>query len=307
VGERLDRENRSFARTCGPRYRESLRDLVLAMNHQGVAPWDIRLSNVVIGRWTDSPYWVDFELSHLSSDPRWSAHLLRQHVRLNQVFGLGLVTSQEVDKFARVAGDYSPVDFGELGQVGNVSDVEVGEGRWRWLLRDLTCWEGKRILDLGSNNCLYALRALQSGAAQVHCIERCPERIEDARFIKKAFGQFRPASGAIHLHNTDILNFLKTNNFKNDHFDITMALCSLYYLRRDEVAEAMRIIARISRECWLQANVETPRESAERREMAGVDFLAQQLHDAGFTEIRLIAPRGYHRPLLLGRKGGDRS
>jgi hypothetical protein len=66
--------------------------------------------------------------------------------------------------------------------------------------------------------------------------------------------------------------------------------------------KCLRIIARISGECWLQGNTWTKRESDECKEKATPEFLARQLRDAGFLDVTVITPKRYHRPLLIGRK-----
>ena len=221
---------------------------------------------------------------------------------MNDSFDLGLVTRKDVREYVRNAEIYSPVDFGFLGHMGDVSDVSAGEGRWRWLLKDLTDWRGMRILDLGANNCLYALRSLQKGAAEAQCVERNPEFYRQARFVRAAVEQMEGRTFPLTIHQTDIHAFLTSTPFPEEYFDLTLALCSIYYLERDAIAENMKVIGRISKECWLQANVGTPRDTEDFKEKASTAFLEKQLRAAGFDDVRVICPKGYIRPLLIGKK-----
>jgi hypothetical protein len=197
---------------------------------------------------------------------------------------------------------YSAVDLGPLGYLGDLGEVEAGEGRWQWLLKKQTQWKNKRVLDLGSNNCLYALRMLQLGAEEVHCVEINPEYCEEAILLRKIIEFLDGRKLNFHLHNRDMLDFLTASVIDDESFDIVMALCSIYYVGRREIPSALAIIARIGKECWLQANVGTIRQDKDRQVLAGVEFLAEQLHAAGFDHVQVIAPRNYSRPLLIGRK-----
>jgi SAM-dependent methyltransferase len=251
-------------------------------------------------------------LAHLESYWGWKEALEQHRQLVNRWFDLGLVTRERVREYKWAGSDgnvYSPVDLGELGWIGDISDVERGEGRWQWLLRDLANWEGKKILDLGANNCLYAIRALQRGAEEVHCVEIDADTCEAARLLKQAVEQTDSNTLNIHIHHSDIHSFLINANFPRDHFDITMALCSIYYLSREEISECMKIISRISKECWLQGNSETEREDADLFKRASREFLEGQLRHAGFSDVTVIAPdcyrkkpRQYYRPLLIGKK-----
>jgi hypothetical protein len=310
--ERSEREIALFTAAATPQLRESIRHHCCVLASRGVLPLDIKPGNLIVGQSTGNLYWIDFELAHLESYWGWK-EALEEHRRLvNRWFGAGLVTCERVREFKWAGSDghvYSPVDLGELGWVGDISDVERGEGRWRWLLRDLVNWKGKRILDLGANNCLYAIRELQRGAEEVHCVELNPDACEAARFLKQAVEQTDSSTLNIHIHYSDIHSFLTHADFPCDHFDITMALCSIYYLSREQIAECMKIISRISKVCWLQGNSETEREDADLFERASQEFLEGQLRDAGFSDVTVIAPecyrktpRQYHRPLLIGRK-----
>jgi hypothetical protein len=299
--QREERETILFRPHNNDDLKRQLRSLVTDFNHRGVAIQDIKYGNAIVGAQSHKLYWVDFERAYLEPSLGWPMAVDQQNRLLNDRFDLNLTVSRDIREQARVNAVYSPVDFGPLGTLGDVTNVEIGEGRWRWLLRDLAPWPGKRILDLGSNNGLYAVRALIAGAAEVTCVERDSRFFQQAQFVKRVTEQTAGSLNA-QLVNADILSYLRGLSVPEGHFDITMALCSIYYLSREAIKESMRIIARVSNECWLQANTGTERESDELKEKASPAFLAGQLRDAGFSVVTEIAPKRYSRPLLLGRK-----
>lgn len=310
--EREDREITFFGAVATPELRESIKSVSHQIACRGVLPLDVKPGNLIVGRNTGNLYWVDFEYAHLGSWSGWRDALDQHRRLLNRWFGVDMVTRERVRTFHWAGDDgdvYSPVDFGELGWVGDIADVERGEGRWRWLLAHQANWQGKRILDLGSNNCLYAVRELQQGAREVHCVEMNPEACGAARLIAQTVEQAQSRPLPLHIHNCDIHSFLVRSDFPPGYFDITMALCSIYYLSREQIAESLEIIASISNECWLQANNHTPRDDAGLFTRASQQFLEDQLREAGFTDVTVIAPdcywrkpRQYRRPLLIGRK-----
>jgi hypothetical protein len=300
--ERDKRETRLLFDFYGNKFTAQIKDVISKLNANGVAPLDIKLGNVIVGEKTQNLYWVDFERAQLKTYPQWEQSLQEQFLHLNRHFGLDFATKKDILEFTNGHEPYSPVDFGTFGYMGDVSDVASGEGRWRWLLKNQTCWKGKRILDLGANNCLYALRALQAGATEAHCVEKDPAAIRQAFFIKGICEQLHGRKLNIHFHETDIKTFLTTTQFAHEYFDLTMALCSIYYLSRNDMEDSIEIIGRISKECWLQGNIWTKRESIDLQHKSTTGFLKEQLANGGFQDVRVIAPRGYSRPLLKGRK-----
>ena len=299
--ERQRRQTEAFAEQLGS-FRPAIQDMATEMASRGVYPLDIKLGNLLVGQKTARLYWVDFERAYLSRGVPSAQRLELQYRLLNEWFGLDLVTRPAVAEYARTHEIYSPVDLGPLGHLGDLSEIQAGEGRWRWLLHDRIDWRGKRVLDLGTNNCLYGFREALAGAAEVHCVDRDAAAINEANFIRRAFEQLHRKKLNVRLHHTDIISFLRSQQFPRDHFDVTTALCSIYYLSREEIAESLRIVSRISRECWLQGNVWTPRADPQVAEFSRPEFLARQLRDAGFSDITLVWPRRYRRPLLIGKK-----
>jgi hypothetical protein len=62
--------------------------MVREVNARGVAPLDIKLGNFIRGATTGRLYWIDFEISRLSSQPRWEADLALEREMLEEIFEL---------------------------------------------------------------------------------------------------------------------------------------------------------------------------------------------------------------------------
>jgi hypothetical protein len=89
------RQIRIFAEKFGHTFRDEMRQMVLEMNRRGVAPFDIKLGNIVRGERTGRLYWLDFERARLRSQPRWD-EAIHEHYRLvDQGFDLMLGAANE--------------------------------------------------------------------------------------------------------------------------------------------------------------------------------------------------------------------
>jgi SAM-dependent methyltransferase/tRNA A-37 threonylcarbamoyl transferase component Bud32 len=308
--ERDAREARLYRTVLDGRYNGEIGELIRTINNKGVLLFDIKLGNVSVGASSGRLYWLDYESATLTPSPGEDEQRDLQFSLLNQWFGTEFWTRERIRQIKadpdspEFPGDrYSPVDLGWLGQIGDMTDPERGEARWHWLLNQQTEWTGKRVLDLGANNSVYAVRMLQAGAAEVHCVEMNPNMYRQAQLVRSVTEQLEGRPLPICLHASDMKSFLLENDFPDGYFDVAMALCSIYYQSEDDIRACMAVIRRIAKECWLQANIVTHMESDEGLgDRSSVEFLRKQMEEAGFTDVTVIAPRGYRRPLLIGRK-----
>lgn len=63
---------------------------------------------------------------------------------------------------------YSPVYFGYGLRIGKIWDINVGFGRWNFILKKhLPALTGKRVLSLGANNGFNAIQMLKNGAEEI--------------------------------------------------------------------------------------------------------------------------------------------
>jgi hypothetical protein len=74
--------------SCGADFRKEIASMVREVNARGVAPLDIKLGNFIRGATTGRLYWIDFEISRLSSQPRWEADLALEREMLEEIFEL---------------------------------------------------------------------------------------------------------------------------------------------------------------------------------------------------------------------------
>jgi hypothetical protein len=74
--------------SCGGDFRREIASMAREVNACGVAPLDVKLGNFIRGATTGRLYWIDFEVSRLSSQPRWEADLALSLEMLEEVFDL---------------------------------------------------------------------------------------------------------------------------------------------------------------------------------------------------------------------------
>jgi hypothetical protein len=90
TGSELDRREVALldAAGTGGDFRREIAAMVREVNARGVAPLDVKLGNFIRGSSTGRLYWIDFEISRLSSQPRWDEDLALQNEILQGLFGI---------------------------------------------------------------------------------------------------------------------------------------------------------------------------------------------------------------------------
>ncbi|HEY6909630.1 MAG TPA: hypothetical protein VI356_09690 [Myxococcales bacterium] len=71
-------------------FRSEIAQMAREINARGVAPLDIKLGNFIRGATTGRLYWIDFEISRLSSQPRWEEDLALERDTLERLFEISL-------------------------------------------------------------------------------------------------------------------------------------------------------------------------------------------------------------------------
>jgi hypothetical protein len=82
------REVELLDRAGGGDFRREILEMAREINSRGVAPLDVKLGNFIRGARTGRLYWIDFELSRLSSQPRWEEDLANHGRMLEELFDL---------------------------------------------------------------------------------------------------------------------------------------------------------------------------------------------------------------------------
>ncbi|MCB1037591.1 MAG: class I SAM-dependent methyltransferase, partial [Acidobacteria bacterium] len=181
--------------------------------------------------------------------------------------------------------------------------VDSGTGRWDFLngpaLSPLV--PGKRVLDLGSHNCVLPLLMLRAGARQVVAVEQSEEVAASARRLQRLFEWRDIATYDLDLRLADMRAMLDSDW---GSFDLVSSFCSLYYLEEEEMKRMVRRAAELAPVMVLQAKGDTrSRAPSNKAKKSAPEYLERLLRENGFPEVRSVAPRGFSRPLLIGRKG----
>lgn len=193
---------------------------------------------------------------------------------------------------------YYPIEFGYGVTVRPElrGDRHIGEANWRFLADHLPDLHGKRVLDIGCNAGLYALRMAQAGAREVVGVDF---DVRQAEFVREWFGgdpeRIRFVAGDA-----------KTFDFSTlGRFDLACLFCVVYHLG-DAADRVLAQLAEIADTVVLQGNL--PRVTGDKyrerthQELAGVSGMTALLRAHGFADIEVVAPAGHPKPLAIGRR-----
>jgi serine/threonine protein kinase len=308
--QRIARGRELLDTAVGPdfaaRYFAQLRKVHAA----GYVLHDIKYGNVVIEQDSGAPYLIDFDAARTYPSV---GYLTRRFLRdqdyrkFNRHFAADELTHERVRRLMkrRHRGDlgefYAPVYIPGGLRFGAIWNVDVGNGRWHYLLEhSLPPLGGKRVLDLGANNGFNALQMLRSGARQAVAVEMDQRVIPQARFLKRLYEW---------ADNTDYDLLWVHDDMGNvpvlelGRFDLVTALCSIYYLEDDQIAKLVRFLSRITDTMALECNTDLQIERTDPHtyEKASVAYAVNVLKRNGFSGVDVIAPSGYSRPLVIGR------
>jgi hypothetical protein len=83
-----EREIQLFSQMCDEGLTARICENVREINRRGVVLLDdVKLGNVVVGRKSGCPYWIDLESAQLSGFPQWEKSLQYQNSRIKRWFG----------------------------------------------------------------------------------------------------------------------------------------------------------------------------------------------------------------------------
>jgi len=226
-------------------------------------------------------------------------------LKFNQLFGPSALTERRVRAMARekVLGTvYAPILLEGGIRFGAIWNTDVGDARWRYLLgRNLPRLPGARILDLGANNGFNAIQMLRSGAREVVAVELTTEAIEQGQQVARLFEWSDNTTYNLRwIH----ANMTAAPTFELGTFDFVTALCSIYYLDDEDIASVTRYVSSITDTFVLQCNLDRRIARSDPRtfEKASLHYAERVLAANGFPSLTTIAPRGYSRPLVIGRR-----
>jgi SAM-dependent methyltransferase len=228
----------------------------------------------------------------------------RDRRAFNRTFGGTLLTEEEARRALRLLKanvppgyrDYAPIDFGGGLGIGRIASTDSGTGRWEFFNGAIVAplVAGKRVLDLGSNNGSLPLMMLRAGARQVVAIEGTPEIAEFARLNARILAWRDVARYDMRVITDDMRVFLARDLGR---FDVVTAFCSLYYLPEEDMARVIARAASMGATLVLQAN-----EAIGNGLPGRTRDLHRLMRENGYPDVEVHAPRGFARPLLVGRE-----
>jgi hypothetical protein len=121
-------------------------------------------------------------------------------------------------------------------------------------------------------------------------IERTPQIAEFARFNARVLAWRDQRPYAMDVLDGDMRVFLSSDLGR---FDVVTAFCSLYYLAKEDMARIIAKASAMGATLVLQAN-----EGIDNLP-ARAAVLEQLMMSNGYPEIRVYAPAGFSRPLLV--------
>jgi len=309
--KRIEEGKRVLYDVIDAQFVEDLFALLKKVHGAGFVLTDIKYGNIIIEKESGKPYWVDFDSAGYFSNlgkrvltwfrdwdiERFNLHFDTQKLTYNRL--KERITSKNIPAIEEW---YAPVHIAADLRIGRLRDIEVGYGRWHYLLKDnLPSVAGKRILDMGANNACISIQMLREGAREVIGIELSNDYIEQGNLVKAAFEWADNTEYDFRYVQADMGEVPELNL---GEFDMVLALCSIYYLDDETIANVAQYVSTITDVFVLQGNVSqyTYRDHTHTREKSSAEYAERILRDSGFAIIRVIAPRGYYRPLIIGKR-----
>ena len=143
---------------------------------------------------------------------------------------------------------------------------------------------------------------LRCGAKEVIGFEIGEQWIAQGLFFKEAFEWADNVSYNFKYIKEDMAKLPSKDLGK---FDMVIALCSLYYLNDEDMVRVVEHVSSITNIFIVQCNTrrDIGRDDDHSYEKASVEYISRLLLNAGFVNIKVVAPKGYSRPIVIGKKG----
>lgn len=285
---------------------EQLEEQLDGIHAQGLAKLSLTFGNIMINAEDGHPWLVDMEGAESFAPVGgflFDYERNRDREKYNQIYGRTIVTEQSARQIlsAYFSNVYAPVDFGRGLATHGFWTTDSGSGRWEYLNERVVVplVKGKRVLDLGANNGILDLMMLKSGACEVIGLEFSPDYTEMARMVQQLFEWRDMCNYALTIHHCDMREILTTSF---GEFGVVTAFCSLYYLEPEDMAAVVRKASNIAPVMILQAKTHARPEAKAKGKKSSPEYLALLLNQNGFPNVKTIAPKGFTRPILIGRK-----
>lgn len=301
-----------LGRVMDGRTVELLFSEIRKIHEAGYVLHDVKFGNVILEASTGEPYLIDFDRARRYPElGRLSRRFLRDrdYQKFNAHFGTQKLTQRRAVGWSKrppapLRRLYAPIHIEGGINFGNIWRTDAGYGRWRAILRDhLPSVTGARVLDLGANNGFTAIQMMRVGAREVVAVERDDRAIAQASVVKELFEWADGRSYALTYVHQDMTALPRIDLGR---FDLVTALCAIYYLPDEEIPGLVRHISTLTDMFVLQCNTDRSvhRSDPYTFAKASVAYAVAALQQNGFPSIRVVAPRGYSRPLVIGRRRG---
>lgn len=275
---------------------------------------DLKFGNVIIERRSGKPYLIDFDRTRAYPElSRLAFRFLRDRdiEKFNAHFGTEKITYTRAREWSkrraqRLGRFYAPIYIEGGLRFGEIWNTDVGYGRWRYILRDnLPSLTGARVLDLGANDGFNGIQMMRLGAGEVVAVEINDDAIARGGLVKELFEWADNRSYPLTYVRDSMA---RLPDLALGRFDLVTALCSIYYLHDDEIATVVSHVSTIADTLVLQCNTDRNIHRVDPRtyEKASVEYAVGALQRNGFPVTVVVAPRGYSRPLVFGRREGAR-
>ncbi len=291
---------------------ERLFSEIKKIHEAGYVLHDVKFGNVILEAESGEPYVIDFERARRYPElGRLSRRFLRDrdYQKFNAHFGTQKLTQRRAVGWSKrppdpLRGLYAPIHIEGGINFGNIWRTDAGYGRWRSILRDhLPSVEGARVLDLGANNGFNAIQMMRVGAREVVAVERDDQAIAQARMVKELFEWADGRSYPLTYVHEDMAALPQIDL---GSFDLVTALCAIYYLSDEDIPRLVGHISTVTDMFVLQCNTDRSVHRSDQHTFAkaSVAYAVAALQQNGFPSVRVVAPRGYGRPLVIGRRRG---
>lgn len=309
--KRIEEGKKFLSQVVTQSFIEKIFGVMERIHQEGFILNDIKYGNIIIEKTSKQPYFIDFDAAfQYPNTGGLVMRLLKDMDRklMNLHFDTDYPTYDQLRekiknrKLPAPQKWYAPAYFGYGLKIGRLWDIDIGDGRWHYILKKtLPDVSGKRVLDLGSNNSFNAIQMLRHGAKEVIGIELDSEHIAQGRFLKETFEW---ADGKPYNFRYVQANMGDLPSLNLGQFDLVTAFCCIYYLNDQAISKLIKYLSTITEILILQCNTCTNigRSNDYTYQKASVDYTMKALKANGFNNCHLIAPTGYKRPIVIGKK-----
>jgi hypothetical protein len=183
--------------------------------------------------------------------------------------------------------------------IGNPINLRHGYGKWKLTLQKQIqkYIENKTVIDFGSNCCILPIYlSCEAKAKQMDCVEIHQDNCDVGENFKKIMEYQISRNLTIKIHNQNMYDFIKNNDFK---YDVATFFCSLYYLEKQQISEVLNILSKKVKILIIQANQQTNIE--DRAEKSNIDYLKKVAEKNNFNVIDVYDQKQLVRPLFIAK------